>query len=72
MKMLVTNWSLSLGYGEAETQIRERLSEALSMKLIGRSWPSYGALYNSAEKADTGFAEELNKTAKVAGYKVRW
>lgn len=58
-------------YGEAETQIRERLADALSMKLIGRSWPSCGALYNSAEKADTGFAEALDEAARAAGYKVR-
>jgi hypothetical protein len=58
-------------YGEAETQIREMLAEALSMELIGRSWPTCGSLYNSAEKADTGFAEALDKAAEAAGYQVR-
>ena len=58
-------------YGETETQIREMLAEALSMELIGRSWPNCGSLYNSAEKADTGFAEALDKAAEAAGYQVR-
>lgn len=58
-------------YGEAETQIREKLADALSMTLIGRSWPTYGSLHNKAEKEDTGFAEDLNEAAKAAGYEVR-
>jgi hypothetical protein len=57
-------------FGEAETQIRERLADALSTKLLGRSWPTCGALYNSAEKAQTGFAEELDESARAAGYRV--
>lgn len=59
-------------YGEAETQIRESLADALSMKLIGRSWPSYGSLHNSSSKAATGFAEAINVAAKASGYEVRF
>lgn len=51
-------------YGVAETQILESLADALSMTLIGRSWPSY--------KADSGFVEALNVAAKAAGYEVRF
>lgn len=57
-------------YGEAETQIREMLCEALSMKLIGKSWPRYGSLYNRVDKSATDFAAELDAAASKAGYKV--
>ncbi|APG80523.1 phage head-tail adapter protein [Citrobacter freundii] len=58
-------------FGEAETQIREMLADALAMKLVGRSWPKCGALYNAAEKSDVNFSSELDAAAKEAGYMVR-
>lgn len=57
-------------FGEAETQIRERLANALAMKLIGRPWPSYGALQNSASIDETGFAESLVEATKASGYEL--
>ncbi|WP_387691609.1 hypothetical protein [Photorhabdus sp. RM71S] len=47
------------------------LADALAMKLVGRSWPQYGALYNAADKADINFVSELDAAAKEAGYTVR-
>ncbi len=35
-------------FGEAETQIREMLADALAMKLVGRSYQVW-SLYNAAE-----------------------
>ncbi|ELF3151664.1 phage head-tail adapter protein [Vibrio cholerae] len=58
-------------FGEAETQIREMLADALAMKLVGRSWPTCGALYNAADKSDVSFAAELDVAAKEAGYTIR-
>ncbi|MDV5727860.1 hypothetical protein [Klebsiella pneumoniae] len=58
-------------FGEAETQIREMLADALAMKLVGRSWPKCGVLYNAAEKSDVNFSSELDAAAKEAGYMVR-
>jgi hypothetical protein len=58
-------------FGEAETQIREMLADALAMKLVGCSWPKCGALYNAAEKSDVNFIYELDVAAKEAGYVVR-
>lgn len=42
-------------FGEAETQIREMLADSLAMKLVGRSWPKCGALYNAAESPTSTF-----------------
>lgn len=56
--------------GEAETQIRESLAEALSLKLIGRSWPTCGALHNKLFDVNADFSAEINAAAKAAGYKV--
>ncbi len=41
------------------------------MKLVGRSWPTCGALYNAADKSDVSFSAELDVAAKKAGYMVR-
>lgn len=57
-------------YGEAETQIRESLCEALSMTLIGKTWPRYGDLHNRVDKSASSFADELDAAARKAGYKV--
>ncbi|WP_256365267.1 hypothetical protein [Pseudomonas sp. PDM25] len=52
-------------FGEAETQIRGMLADALSRKLIGRSWPTYG------DEADAdAFNENLDQAAKIHGYVV--
>lgn len=52
-------------FGEAETQIRGMLADALSRKLIGRSWPTYG------DEADAdAFNENLVQAAKIHGYVV--
>lgn len=58
-------------FGEAETQIRELLADALAMKLVGRSWPKCGALYNAADKSNVSFSAELDVAAKEAGYTIR-
>lgn len=58
-------------FGEAETQIREMLADALAMKLVGRSWPMCGALCNAADKSNVSFSAELDVAAKKAGYMVR-
>lgn len=52
-------------FGEAETQIREMLADALARKLVGRPWPTYG------EESDAGdFYIHLAKTAQNFGYTV--
>lgn len=57
-------------YGGVDTQIRESLSDALSMSLISKSWPRYGSLYNHADKSENGFSAALDAAARMAGYKV--
>lgn len=52
-------------FGEAETQIREMLADALARKLVGRPWPTYG------EESDAGdFYIHLAKPAQNFGYTV--
>lgn len=57
-------------FGEVDTQLREMLTDALSMKLVGRSWPMCESLYNAADKHQASFSAEFDAAAKLAGYKV--
>ena len=63
-------------YDEVETTFREQVADALSRELIDKSWPTYNetnkgkGLYNSANKNDVPFVDELNKAAKAKGYQI--
>lgn len=57
-------------FGEVDTQIREMITDALSMKLVGRSWPMCESLYNAANKHQVTFSAEFDSAALEAGYKV--
>ena len=65
-----------LDYNQVETTFREKVADALSMDLIGESWPSYAdlhdgeGLYNLVFKGDLPFSEKLNNAAKAKGYHV--
>ncbi|EMM5101190.1 phage head-tail adapter protein [Pseudomonas aeruginosa] len=52
-------------FGEVDTQIREMLANALSEKLTGSKWPTYG---EAAEPTD--HLQHVEAAAKEAGYKV--
>jgi len=50
-----------------DTQIRENLADALSMKLVNNTWPTFGCL---SDEERAGFYEDLNNAARLSGYSV--
>ncbi|GIC77191.1 hypothetical protein [Moritella sp. F3] len=50
-----------------DTQIRENLADALSMKLVNNTWPTFGLL---SDEERAGFYEDLNTAARLSGYSV--
>jgi hypothetical protein len=60
-------------FDEIETMSRESLADALSQKLIGEKWPTFGELngesiHNYSIKNSLSFVERLKKEAKNYGY----
>jgi hypothetical protein len=62
-------------YNEVETMLRDNLANAISLKLIGENWPTFGELkgcsiHDYSIKNSLSFVERLKKEAINYGYKI--
>ncbi len=56
---------LLLKWEEVDIEVREKLADLLSEKLLNKSWPTYGDHADSEQ-----FYSDLQTSAKANGYKV--